>query len=206
MTLPSPATLILGLAAGFACGSVPFGWFAGRLKGIEIRDHGSGNIGFTNVYRVLGPAWAVPVFLLDAAKGALPVLVGPLLGLDPRLCAAGAVLGHVYSPWLGFRGGKGVATAIGAGAALFTWSLLAGLGVYTLVLLTTGYISVASLVFAGSLPALTAICYPRDLPLLATTVFIALLIVFRHTANIRRLTDGTEPRFGLWERLFRRKR
>lgn len=203
---PGFGLFLLSLLLGFACGSVPFGWLAGRLKGTDIRKHGSGNIGFTNVYRTLGPGWAVPVFLLDAGKGVLPVLLAGPLGLDPRLCGAGAVIGHVFTPWLGFRGGKGVATTIGVCAILCTRSLLAGLGIYALVLLTTGYISVASLVFAGSLPALTAVFYPRDLSLLAFAAAVALLIVIRHPANIRRLIAGTEPRFGLWERLFRRKR
>ena len=192
--------------AGILSGSIPFGYLAGRMKRIDIRDYGSGNIGFTNVYRTLGPGWAVPVLILDVAKGLVPVALAGSPGLVPEFVGAGAVLGHVFTPWLGFRGGKGVATTIGVCAFLCLRSLGAGLGVYALVLLTTGFISVSSLLFAVSLPALTSVLYRGDTPLLVFTSVVGVVIVVRHAANIRRLLQGTEPRFGLWLRLFRRKR
>jgi glycerol-3-phosphate acyltransferase PlsY len=201
-----PMLLVASAVAGIVCGSIPFGYLAGRVKRIDIRKHGSGNIGFTNVFRTMGAVWAVPVLALDIAKGLIPVALAASLGLEPALVGAGAILGHVFTPWLGFRGGKGVATTIGVCAFLCLRSLGAGLGVYTLVLLTTGFISVASLLFAVSLPALTSILYRGDTLLLVFTAVVGVVIVMRHAANIRRLLQGTEPRFGLWLRLFRRRR
>ena len=101
---------IWSLLAGAAFGSVPFGHIAGRLNGIDIRRHGSGNIGFTNVQRTIGWAWAVPVLLLDVTKGLVPTAIARSFGLVPPLVGIGAILGHVFCPWLGFKGGKGVAT------------------------------------------------------------------------------------------------
>jgi len=201
-----PLVLVASVVAGILFGSIPFGYLAGRAKRIDIRDYGSGNIGFTNVFRTLGAAWAIPVLILDIAKGLVPVALAATVGLEPALVGAGAILGHVFTPWLGFRGGKGVATTIGVCAFLCLRSLGAGLGVYALVLLTTGFVSVASLLFAVSLPALTSVLYRGDTPLLVFTSVVGVVIVVRHAANIRRLLQGTEPRFGLWLRLFRRKR
>lgn len=191
---------------GLACGSIPFGYVAGRLKGCDIRTRGSGNIGFANVHRLFGPGWAFPVLVLDIAKGLIPTALAPRLGFVPALVGTGAVLGHVFTPWLGFRGGKGVATAIGVAALLCFRSLAAGLAVYALVLLVSGFVSISSMAFAVFLPPLTALLYPRDVSLLVFTLAMTLVILFRHTGNIRRLVRGTEPRFGPWLRLFRRHR
>ena len=133
---------ISSLLVGAAFGSIPFGYIAGRLKRIDIRRHGSGNIGFTNVQRTMGWAWAVPVLLLDVAKGLVPTALARGFGLVPPLVGIGAVLGHVFSPWLGFKGGKGVATTIGVAALLCPRSLLVGLRVYLVALAATGIISV----------------------------------------------------------------
>jgi len=194
----------LGCLLGFACGSIPFGWLAGRLRGTDVRQRGSGNIGFTNVQRTIGWAWAVPVLLLDAAKGALPAVFAPGLGLGPALVGLGAVGGHVFTPWLGFRGGKGVATTIGAAAVLCPRALLAGLAVYLIVLLASGFISLASIALALLLPLLVAGFYQGDVLLLGCVTAMSLLVLLRHRANIDRLSAGTEPRLGLWLRLFRR--
>jgi glycerol-3-phosphate acyltransferase PlsY len=201
-SLPSHA--VLSVVAGAALGSIPFGYVAGRLNHIDIRTKGSGNIGFTNVQRTLGWVWAVPVLVLDIAKGMVPVALAGRLGLVPPLVGLGAVLGHVFTPWLRFNGGKGVATTIGVAALLCPRSLLAGLGLYLAVLLATGFISVSSLVLAASLPGLTAAFYPHDRALLLFTIGVGAVIVVRHHANLRRLADGTEPRLGLWLRLFRK--
>jgi glycerol-3-phosphate acyltransferase PlsY len=189
---------------GFACGSIPFGWLAGRLHGTDVRRSGSGNIGFTNVQRTMGWAWALPVLLLDAAKGVLPVVFAPGLGLKAPLVGLGAVCGHVFTPWLGFGGGKGVATTIGASAVLCPRSLLAGLGAYLLVLLVSGFISLASLSLALFLPLLVALFYRGDTLLLGCSIGASLLIILRHRANVDRLSKGSEPRLSLWLRLFRR--
>ena len=198
--MPSVASLLLGLA----CGSIPFGYLAGRIKGTDIRTRGSGNIGFTNVYRVLGIGWAIPVLVLDVAKGFLPTAFAHSLGLAPSLVGTGAVLGHVFTPWLRFQGGKGVATTIGVTFLLCFRSILAGLGLYAVVLLAAGYVSVSSLSLAVALPLLTALFYPRDPQLIIFTGIVGLVIIFRHTDNIRRLARGKEPKFGLWLKLFRK--
>ncbi|MBM3331522.1 glycerol-3-phosphate 1-O-acyltransferase PlsY [candidate division WOR-3 bacterium] len=194
----------LSLIVGAAFGSIPFGYIAGRLNRIDIRRHGSGNIGFTNVQRTIGWFWAVPVLLLDAAKGLVPTAVSGGLGLVPSLVGIGAILGHVFCPWLGFNGGKGVATTIGVAALLCPRSLFAGLGVFVLVLAVTGFISASSLTLAVMLPLLTALFYRGDAALLVFALGVGLIIVARHTANIRRLAAGTESRLGLWIKLFRK--
>jgi glycerol-3-phosphate acyltransferase PlsY len=195
---------VWSLLAGAAFGSVPFGYIAGRLKRIDIRRHGSGNIGFTNVQRTIGWAWAVPVLLLDVAKGLVPTAIAGGFGLVPPLVGIGAVLGHVFCPWLGFNGGKGVATTIGVAAFLCPRSLLAGLGVYLVVLATTGFISVSSLALAVALPVLTTLFYRGSLLLQAFAFGVALIIICRHVSNIRRLAARTEPRLGLWLKLFKK--
>jgi glycerol-3-phosphate acyltransferase PlsY len=191
------------LLAGIAFGSIPFGYLAGRLRRIDIRRHGSGNIGFTNVQRTIGWAWAVPVLLLDVTKGLAPTALARGFGLVPALVGIGAILGHVFCPWLGFNGGKGVATTIGVAAFLCPRSLLAGLGVYLVVLAATGFMSASSLALAVALPILTAVFYRNSVPLLVFAAGVAVVIIVRHVSNIRRLAAGTEPRLELWLRLFR---
>jgi len=195
---------VLSLLLGLLCGSVPFGQLAGRIKRIDIRTRGSGNIGFTNVQRTLGWAWAIPVLILDSAKGLLPTIFAARLGLTPVLVGWAAIAGHVFTPWLGFKGGKGVATTIGVSASLCPASLIAGLSLYLAVLVSFGFVSLASLIFALALPVLTAIFYPGNLPLLLFSLAAALIIIIRHRANIKRLLGRTEPRFGLWLKLFRK--
>ena len=194
----------LSLIVGAAFGSIPFGYVAGRLNRIDIRKRGSGNIGFTNVQRTIGWAWAVPVLLLDVAKGLVPTAVAHDVGLLPALVGFGAILGHVFCPWLRFNGGKGVATTIGVAALLCPRSLFAGLGVFVLVLAVTGFISASSLALAVALPLLTALFYRGSTALLAFSAGVAIVIFVRHWANIKRLAAGTEPHLGLWLRLFRR--
>lgn len=195
---------IMSLIAGAVFGSIPFGYIAGRLRGIDIRRHGSGNIGFTNVQRTMGWAWAAPVLLLDVAKGLAPTAFARSFALIPALVGIGAILGHVFCPWLGLRGGKGVATTIGVAAFLCPRSLLAGLGVYLLVLAATGFISASSLTFAATLPVLTALFYRDSSYLLMFAIGVAFVIIIRHVSNIRRLVAGTEPRLGLWLKLFKK--
>jgi glycerol-3-phosphate acyltransferase PlsY len=197
-------TIPLSILAGAALGSIPFGYVAGRLNGLDIRTRGSGNIGFTNVQRTLGWAWAVPVLVLDIAKGMIPSALAPSVGLSAPLVGLGAILGHVFTPWLGFRGGKGVATTVGVAAVLCVRSLLPGLGIYLAVLLATGFISLSSLALAVLLPVLTALIYRHDTPLLIFTAGVGAVVFIRHFSNIKRLVAGTEPRLSLWLRLFKK--
>jgi len=197
---------LVSLLLGFAAGSLPAGYLAGRIRGIDIRRHGSGNIGFTNVYRTVGPGWAVPVLVVDVLKGLLAVWLAARWGLVPALAGLGAILGHVFTPWLRFRGGKGVATTIGVLIAVSPLAGLAGIGVYLVILLTTGYISVASLLFAAAISPLSIGFYPGDTARLVLAAVTGVLIILRHTGNIGRLMRNEEPRFGLWLKLLRRDR
>jgi glycerol-3-phosphate acyltransferase PlsY len=201
---PGIGSLLLSLGFGFLCGSLPFGFIVGKLRGIDVRRTGSQSIGFTNVQRSIGLAWGVPVLVLDIAKGAVPAVLAPGLGLALPVVALGSVLGHVFTPWLGFRGGKGVATALGACGAVFgLWSLPL-YAVYLLVLLIAGYVSVASLAFALLLAPLAALARTGEGPVFVFAFATAVVIIVRHLDNIGRLVAGTETRFGLWLKLFRR--
>lgn len=209
--------------AGFALGSIPTGLFVGRWHGIDIRKHGSGNIGATNVGRVLGPrAWAL-CFTFDVLKGLIPTALAGWLGgelgrLGPptagTLCWLGVmaapVLGHMFTPWLKFRGGKGVATGLGTLLGFFPVLSLPGLGallVFVLVKKIWGYVSAASLAAALSLPLLVAAEFAiaqamgrarlaDGLWFIAATALLAGLLALRHRANIARLLAGTELRPG----------
>ncbi|MGQ9708343.1 MAG: glycerol-3-phosphate 1-O-acyltransferase PlsY [bacterium] len=194
----------MSLLTGLLFGSIPFGYLAGIINRINIRKTGSGNIGFSNVQRVLGLGWAIPVLILDIAKGVLPVILAPGLSLVPAMAGLGAVLGHIFSPWLGFKGGKGVATTIGVAVFLCPRSLLVAIAVFLLILLVAGYVSVSSLSLALILPALTPVFYPANPRVFVFTVIVSALIIIRHIPNIKRLLKRNEPRFGLWLKLFRK--
>ncbi|MEI6559431.1 MAG: glycerol-3-phosphate 1-O-acyltransferase PlsY [Rhodospirillaceae bacterium] len=190
-------TVLLAAAAGYLLGSIPFGLLLTWLAGLgDIRSIGSGNIGATNVLRTGNKALAAATLLLDGGKGAAAVLLaGLLLGEAPALAAAaGAMLGHSFPVWLGFKGGKGVATALGILLAA-AWPV--GLSV-ALVWLLTAYVfrisSLAALVAAGLAPLLAWALAGG--PLAVAALFIAGLIFIRHEANIRRLLRGEEPRIG----------
>lgn len=217
---PISAPIIAGLfAAGFLAGSIPFGFFIGKAKGIDIRKLGSGNIGATNLGRLLGRRYFFLCFTLDVLKGLLPTLLaGYLLRFGAEgvwfwlLCAVAPVLGHVFCPWLGFKGGKGVATGLGAVVAVYPVLTFAAAGAFVIWAITAGasrYISLASIVAAASLPLWCAgFLYlgepsPRTgerlatgWPYLVTCAALAILVVWTHRQNIRRLRSGTERRIG----------
>jgi glycerol-3-phosphate acyltransferase PlsY len=193
----------LGLALGgaYLLGAVPTSYLAGRLaRGIDLREHGSHNLGATNVYRVLGWRLAVPVALLDIAKGALPVwLLAPRVGPAPWIplaIGAAAVVGHVFSVFVGMRGGKGVATAAGVVLALAPVALLAAFGVWVLVLAGSGYVSLASVSAAIAFPLLVFLLGGVNPYIVPVGVVLAAFIVFTHRDNLRRLAAGRESRFG----------
>ncbi|MCB1065701.1 MAG: glycerol-3-phosphate 1-O-acyltransferase PlsY [Verrucomicrobiae bacterium] len=185
-------------------GSTPFGFLAGKLKGIDIREHGSGNIGATNVLRVLGKPIGITTLVLDVLKGLVPVIitqqvVGPDHSLVPILAAVATILGHNYTFWLGFKGGKGIATSAGAIAPLIPIPLAIALLLWGLSFAITRYVSIASIVAAVSLPVTAAIQAWRagqwDWPLLVFTLFLAVMATWRHRSNLKRLREGTESRF-----------
>ncbi len=202
--------LILILFA-YLCGSLPFGYWAGRLKGVDIRKHGSGNIGATNVIRVLGKGVGIPVFILDMLKGFTPVALAEWwmtgLGADPNTaslvavcCAAAAVLGHMFTFWLGFKGGKGVATSAGALLGLAPLSLAFGFVAWIIVFGLSRYVALASIAAAVTLPlAMASLMILRgtlNWVLLGLGIVMSVLVIVRHRSNIVRLLKGTENRFG----------
>ncbi len=185
----------------YLIGSIPTSLLVGRLvKGIDLRQHGSKNLGATNLYRVLGWRYAVPVGLFDMAKGYFPVaVVGPAVSggvLIPLLCGVAAVLGHMFSPFVGFKGGKGVATGAGVVLAMAPLAFLGAFGIWALLVFLTGYVSLGSVVAAASLPLLTVWLYPGRPAVLWITAALGALVVWMHRGNIGRLLKGTESRFG----------
>lgn len=212
--------LAICLAAGFLIGSIPFAYIiVKRIKGIDVRSQGSRNAGATNAARVLGWRWGIAILALDAAKGALAAWMLPLaMGLiwnDTATSLAGfltepglqllmgiaAFLGHCFSPFLAFRGGKGVATGLGVYLVVAWQAALLALAICVPIILLTRIVSVASITGAVLLPAGILIFHDwgdpeADSPwvVFAITLLIGLLIIFRHRANIRRLIEGKENR------------
>lgn len=188
------------LVLAFLVGSVPFGYLIGRaFYGTDIRAQGSGNIGAMNAMRSLGKRGAIAVLVLDALKGFAPVALmqHAAPGAVPvALAAALAVIGHCYSPWLGFKGGKGVATSIGASIAIAWPAALVAVLVWAIGAALTRYSSVGSM--AGTAAAAVAIWFCTGSPvLLAYGIFATLLIVYAHRENLARLRAGTESRIRL---------
>jgi glycerol-3-phosphate acyltransferase PlsY len=187
------------IAGAYLIGSVPFAFIlARRWGGADLRLLGSGNLGAANVLRTAGLRAGVVVALLDVAKGVASVLLAQRLangGAAPAAAGLAAVVGHVYPIWLGFRGGKGVATACGAFAMLTPAALVPALGIFVATVWATRYVSVGSVLASAALPP---IAYALDSPAAAVVAAIGAgaLIVFRHRSNLRRVRLGTERRIG----------
>lgn len=193
------------LVGSYLVGSIPWSWLIVRWRtGQDVRQVGSGNVGATNVLRTAGRGAGVVALLLDIAKGVLPVLTARALGAPPLVesCAATlAVLGHMYPVWLRFRGGKGVATGAGALGALAPLPALLAVSIFLLVVITTRYVSLGSIVALLAFPLLVLLLAawgdsPRDVPFLVSSALVPALAVWKHRGNIRRLLAGTERRLG----------
>jgi len=187
----------------YVVGATPFGFLAGKLNGIDIRDHGSGNIGATNVLRTLGKPVGITVLVLDILKGMAPVVVARLVSDSSPLLiatAVAAILGHNYTFWLRFKGGKGIATTAGAMAPVMPLALGVAVAVWLLLLLTTRYVSVSSIGAAISIPstliAASLVSDRWDGYVLGFGIFVCVLAVWKHRSNIARLRRGEENRFG----------
>ena len=192
--------LAIMLVLAYLIGATPTSYIAGKLgKGIDLREHGSNNLGATNVYRVLGWKYAIPVGVVDMVKGAVPVaILGPWSNGPAWFTVAlglAAVLGHMFSPFVRFRGGKGVATAAGMLLALVPVAIVISLGIWAVTLWVSGYVSVASLTVAVVFPLWVRLTAPDEPYTFWASVVLALLIVYSHRANIQRLSAGTEHRF-----------
>jgi len=184
--------------ASYLLGATPTSYIAGKLgRGIDLREHGSKNLGATNVYRILGWKYAIPVALIDIAKGAVPVLFAPNSPYPWLPLAAGgaAVLGHMFSPYVSFKGGKGVATAAGMFLALAPLAVLIAIAVWVACLWLTGYVSLSSIISVLSVPLTVALLQPGESYVFWASVALVALIIFAHRRNIARLFAGTENRF-----------
>ena len=224
-------TGLIGIAViviSYLIGSIPFGLLIGKMKGIDVRKEGSGNIGATNVTRIVGKGWGKLCFVLDFLKGALPVLVvsyltpkelfpfltnllpaacqqymnqlpDPLAVL-PSLAAFATVSGHIWPIYLKFKGGKGVSTAAGAILALSPLALIGAALVWVITFFTSRYVSLASILAAGSMPIfliVLSLCKVNkaSIPEIILFILLAILTVLKHSSNIKRLREGTENRF-----------
>ena len=192
------ALLIL---AAYLTGAFPTSYVVGRVtRGIDLRQHGSGNLGATNAFRVLGWRAATPIFIVDIAKGFVPTWLFPSLdGAEPVTWAlaygAAAIVGHMFSIYVGFRGGKGVATGAGVFLGLAPIAALGSLAVWIVLVTTTGYVSLASIAAAACLP-LFILLMGAPGSVLALSVALATFVIYAHRANIGRLRRGQEHRFG----------
>ena len=195
---------------GYLFGSFPAGYWAGRIAGTDVRSAGSGNIGATNVLRVLGKRWGYTVFLVDAFKGFAAVRLAFFLAEHVPsanahatyfaiLAAVMCVVGHTFPIWLGFKGGKGVATSAGAIFGLMPVAAVINFFLWVIVFETTRYVSVASIVASSTLPLTVALLLHWKLiegaPLFYISVVLAILVVWQHRSNLSRLLKGTEQRF-----------
>jgi glycerol-3-phosphate acyltransferase PlsY len=204
MNAPALAAVI----ASYLIGSIPAAYIAGKARGIDLRKHGSGNLGATNVIRVLGGKIGFAVFAFDCAKGALPVHFFPRWVFGNRLspydltlfalcCGVAAIVGHVRPIYLKFgKGGKGVATAAGVFLALAPLQTVATIVVFAAVLLASGFVSLGSLVSAVTLPILIGVTLGTRSPLFPISILLAFFVFWTHRANIVRLRNGEEHRFG----------
>ena len=203
------ALIITGFA-GYLIGSIPAGYIAGRVAGIDIRTAGSGNIGATNVTRILGKGYGYPVFAVDFLKGLAAVIISVSMGqcaqpisvpveLFGIVAAVCCVLGHSFPVWLRFKGGKGVAASAGALFGLMPRAALIAVAVWLIIFYLTRYVSVASMIAALAVPitilSMMFLGQRGETALLYFSICLAAVVIIRHRSNLSRLARGTEPRF-----------
>ena len=201
------ALVVIG---SYLLGSIPFGYLAGRIAGVDIRTCGSGNVGATNVMRTLGKGYGYPVFFADFLKGLVAVKMSILVAarVQPEwisseifgiAAAISSVLGHSFPLWLRFKGGKGVATSAGALFGLVPVAALVGVAIWIMIFWLTRYVSVASIAAAAALPFVilitTWLSRTNTKSLFYSSVCLAAVVIWRHRLNLSRLMRGTEPRF-----------
>lgn len=199
--------ILIVVLAAYLLGSIPSSVWIGKIfYGIDVREHGSGNAGTTNTIRILGYKAGIPVFIIDALKGWFAVFLTKIVfGYFPTiempeymslLAAFAVVLGHIFPVFAGFRGGKGVATLLGVGFGLIPIPALIALGIFMVVLFCFGYVSLASITAAVTLPFVTYFfVMPNNILLLLLTIAVAIFLPITHRQNIKRLLDGTENKF-----------
>jgi glycerol-3-phosphate acyltransferase PlsY len=189
------AVAMIGLA--YLLGSIPIGFILGAWAGVDVRKSGSGNVGATNVARVLGKRQGVCTLIADVGKGWVPVFIALQLGFTPTVAAfvgVAAFLGHLFPVFLKFKGGKGVATALGVFLALAPLATVILIVLFAIVMLVSRTVSLSSMIAAAAAPAVFW-CFSYDAVLIATSALLAMMIILRHRSNIQRLLAGTEPKF-----------
>lgn len=199
--------LIAGILLAYLAGSIPTSVWVGKVfYGIDIRNQGSGNAGATNTMRILGWKAGVPVMIVDILKGWFAVYLFHFLSLEDMneqslvlykiTLASAAVLGHVFPVFAGFRGGKGIATLLGVGIALYPGAVLVVLGIFILTLIISGFVSLASIVGSICFPLIVGLFFnPHSLPLLILAICVGIFVPFTHHKNIKRLLAGSESKF-----------
>lgn len=204
-----PFLIVTIVAISYFLGAIPSGYLIGKLKGIDIRKQGSGNIGATNAFRILGAKAASVVLLADAFKGFLSCLLAPIIATEWTgvpisddtasllmiIAGLGAILGHSFTFWLKFKGGKGIATSAGVFLTITPLALGICLLVFSITIFLSRYVSLSSILAAICLPFSVYLIY-HNLLISSITVVIALLVIYRHRSNIKRLLNGTENRLG----------
>lgn len=199
--------LLIAIIVAYILGSIPSSVWIGKIFfDTDVREHGSGNAGATNTIRVLGYKAGIPVFVIDALKGWFAIFISKVIfayfpemempNVVPVIAAAFAVLGHIFPVFAGFRGGKGVATLLGIGFGLMPIPALIALGIFVIVLLVSGYVSLSSIIAAVTLPFVAySFVMPDNMILLILTIAVAVFIPVTHRENIKRLLNGTESKF-----------
>lgn len=201
MTAAVSLGAVAWLPVAYLLGAIPTSYLVARaVAGVDLREVGSKNLGATNLFRLLGWRAAVPVALFDVAKGAGPVLLFLAFVQEPSwwalMVGSAAVLGHVFSPFVRFKGGKGVATAAGVFLAYLPGAIGAAAVIWISLVAATGYVSLGSLAAAVTFPLFVGVLYPGRSAAFWVAMAVAVFVVFNHRSNVRRLLAGTEARFG----------
>ena len=190
----------LSFVIGFGFGIIPFSYILGKIKGVDLRQQGSGNIGATNLGRSLGLGFFILGFLLDGFKGLIPVLLAQSLSMIPALAGTGAIIGHIFNPLFKFKGGKGVSTIIGVAVGLTPRSFLISIGVWLIVYLATYVVSLASICLAFVLPVIIILLKEANIMARILIIVLCAFIIIAHRKNIQRLAKGQEPKTVFWRK------
>ncbi|KPJ74572.1 hypothetical protein AMJ52_00145 [candidate division TA06 bacterium DG_78] len=185
---------------GFFFGVIPFSYIIARIKGIDLKAVGSGNIGATNLGRTLGLPFFFLGFILDGLKGLTPVLLAKGLTLSAAVAGAGAILGHIFNPLFHFRGGKGISTTIGVAIGLTPVTFIISLVIWVIIYLSTYLVSFASMIFAIALPLIALVIHEGQNIDRILLLVIALVVIFAHRMNIKRLIKKEEPKTIFWKK------
>ncbi|MDF7799508.1 glycerol-3-phosphate 1-O-acyltransferase PlsY [Pontiellaceae bacterium B1224] len=193
-------TIILLTFLAYLVGAIPFGLLVARLNGVDIREKGSGNIGATNVFRVIGKGWGIFTMILDALKGFIPAFFFPMLGNVDPVCGVlfgfAAIIGHTFPVYLKFKGGKGVATSAGMLLGVAPVAVGVGLIFFIITVVISRYVSLASIIAAVAVGITVWVEGEKPMVVKVALSILSLLVIWLHRTNIKRLMNGTENRFG----------